>query len=453
MGLFGTDGIRGRAGEGPLSPGSVHRIGQAMGEVLRSASGQTEVVVARDTRESGEAQQAALAAGLEEAGARVIDLGILPTPALSWHLGQAQGLAGGVMITASHNQWHDNGLKLFGSDGAKVADALEDACEARYLELVEGSGEAELSDTPDPGHARTESQHAQVQEAYLASLTCPSDLTGRSVVVDSAAGATWHTLPAAFRSAGAQVDHISPEPNGRNINHNCGATQPESLAAAVVRQGAWGGVAVDGDGDRLILVDELGAIHDGDIILGVLADAMKQMGLFRGEAVVGTVTTNGGLAEFLKGLDLSLIRTDVGDRHVARRMLQEGCNLGGESSGHILTPDLCPTGDGTRVALWLLGHASQQDQRLSTLMSTVPRYPVANRKVDARHKPQLSGLSGLQDAVTEVEEALDNRAGSVLLRYSGTEPVLRIRVEGPDGDLVQRCADRLAACAAQALAG
>jgi len=419
-----------------------------MGEMLQSASGRARVAVARDTRESGKSQQAALTSGLQAAGLVVMDLGVLPTPALSWHLDQSEDLAGGVMVTASHNPWQDNGLKLFASDGSKVSDALELACENRYLELSQSSSASAQGNTSATDII---CQHDQVQEAYLASLAAPGELSGRSIVLDSASGAGWDTLPRAFRAAGAEVIDISPAPDGRNINLERGATQPHALAAAVIEQGAWAGVALDGDGDRIVLVDEEGSIHDGDAILGVLAQSMRRAGTFRGDAVIGTVTTNGGLEEFLQDLNLGLVRTKVGDRNVSARMSRDGCNLGGESSGHILTPDLCPTGDGTRVALCLLGDASRQDLPLSTLLGAVPRYPVANRQVAAGTRPPLEDLAELQRVASEVQAQLSNRKGCVLLRYSGTEPILRIRVEGPDGDLVQRCADQLAASAASAL--
>lgn len=425
MSLFGTDGVRGRAGVGPLSDEGAERIGRAFGAVVVGP-----VAIARDPRESGEALRDAVAAGLRASGADVIDLGVLPTPALSWWLAQRDGVAGGVMITASHNPWHDNGIKFFAGDGTKASDATQRAVEAAM------SG---ADDSLREGATTSE----DILDAYLASL--PTSGVGGTVVADHASGAAYAALPAALEQAGANVVVAAPAPDGRNINEGWGAVHPEALAKAVVEAGAYGGVAVDGDGDRVTLVDEIGAIHDGDAILGFLATELAAEGSLPGDLVIGTVTTNSGLERFLGASDIRLLRSKVGDRHVAALMDEHGARLGGESSGHVLTPDLCPTGDGIRVAVEVLRRAAGRP--LSLLLGAVPRDPSAKRTVRVGARPALDSLPPLVALLTEADAALASAGGRRLLRYSGTEPVLRIQVEGPDADLVERWADLLADCA------
>jgi len=423
MSLFGTDGVRGRAGVGPLSQDGARAIGRAFGEVIGGP-----VALARDPRESGPELRDAVAAGLRASGADVIDLGVLPTPALSWWLASSEA-AGGVMITASHNPWHDNGIKFFAGDGTKASDATQRAVE----EAMNRAGE------PIGGGV---SDARNVLDAYLASL--PGDGLSGTVVADHASGAAHEALPAALRQAGASVVVASPPPDGRNINEGWGAVHPEALAAAVVAEGAYGGVAVDGDGDRVTLVDETGAVHDGDAVLGFLARELAEEGALPGRLVIGTVTTNSGLERYLAAADIRLRRSKVGDRHVAALMDEHGARLGGESSGHVLTPDLCPTGDGIRVAVEVLRRAGGRP--LSTLLGAVPRDPSAKRAVRVGARPALDSLPPLVALLTEADAALSAAGARRLLRYSGTEPVLRIQVEGPDADLVASWADRLAEC-------
>jgi phosphoglucosamine mutase len=438
--LFGTDGVRGRAGEGPLSASGAVSIAAAFGATVRGAGAYGPVAIARDTRESGPMLAAAVAAGLTSAGCDVVDLGVVPTPALSWWLAQRGDLAGGVMITASHNPHGDNGLKLFAGSGAKASDATQAGTEARM-----GASAA-------PGRFGAIS-HAAMLPEYLASLVEPfaggADLGGRLVLADAAAGAAHEALPAALEAAGARVRSTSPQPDGRNINHECGAVHPEALSAAVRAAGAWAGVAVDGDGDRVTLVDERGDVHDGDPILGFLAAEMHGEGSLVGGVVVGTVTTNSGLERFLTSRGVRLLRSAVGDRSVAAMMDTHRARLGGESSGHVLTPDLCPTGDGLRVALQVLRRAAGRP--LSEVLGAVPRDPSAKRSVRVGGRPPLDTLPALRSLLAEADEALAAAGGRQLLRYSGTEPVLRVQVEGPELALVEAWADRLAACARQCI--
>jgi len=380
----------------------------------------------------------------------VVDLGVLPTPGLSWWLAECGDLAGGIMITASHNPWHDNGLKLFAGNGGKVSDALQRRCEQLFEAGAAATDEGEADDPLD-----VRDLHGEAFRRYLASLgrtlPGPGTLQGRRVVADTAAGAAFEILPLALSNAGAEVVSCAPAPDGRNINAGWGAVEPEAMAQRVVEEGAWAGVAVDGDGDRIMLADELGRVHDGDVLVGFLAAAMQDDGTLRGDQVVGTVTSNGGLESFLSARGLRFIRTSVGDRNISAAMTEHGLNLGGESSGHILTPDLCPTGDGTRVALHLLALAAAHSAPLSQLLGEVPSFPAANRKVRVGARPPLESLPVLQAAVVRCEQRLTPAGGRLLLRYSGTEPILRVLVEGPDESLVEECADELAVAAASSL--
>lgn len=441
MSLFGTDGVRGPAGTGLLAPVPATRLAFAFG---RAAGG--DIAVARDTRQSGPMLHGAVVAGLTTAGCTVHDLGVLPTPALAWYLAQQGTLAGGLMITASHNAWPDNGLKFFAADGTKISDAAQAACEASYAAIV--AGEAQVEGLP----AAVVDVHFDARRGYLESLAGGRELQGRSVVVDHASGAGWQVLGAALKASGALTLPLAPAPDGTNINEGTGAVHPEAAAERVVAAGAWAGVVLDGDADRIAIVDERGTVHDGDAIVGFLATTWKEAGTLAGDVVVGTITSNGGLEIYLRERGLRLERTPVGDRHVAQAMERLGANLGGESSGHVLTPDRCPSGDGTRVALMVLREAARQDRPLSELLGAVPRFPSSKRKVAAAHKPPLDGLADLQAAIAEADVALEPSGGRTLLRYSGTEPVLRVQVEGPDGDLVEAWADRLAAAAAAAIA-
>ncbi len=446
MSIFGTDGVRGRAGEGPLAAPSVLRLAQAFARVLQEQDGGA-VVLARDTRRSGPMLRGAVVAGLCSCGVEVVDLGVLPTPALAWYLAEHAEAAGGVMITASHNSWPDNGIKLFAAGGGKFADEQQDRCEALFGDSAELGGLVVGGCTD---------AHATARQGYLASLAADfagvSVLAGKRILADAAAGAASGVLAPALLAAGAEVHQVDPKPNGQNINQGCGALHGDSLAQRVIEDGAWAGLAVDGDGDRILLVDEEGSIHDGDAIVGFLAERMLAQGSLRGGGVVGTVTTGCGLEQFLGGLGLGLTRTQVGDRHVARAMAEQGCNLGGESSGHVLTPDLCPSGDGIRVGLAVLAAAASKGLPLSEQLGAVPRFPVENRKVPVVSKPPLEGLLALVEAQGQALEALSQSNGRILLRYSGTEPVLRVRVEAEDRKAAEVWADRLAHVASEAIA-
>jgi phosphoglucosamine mutase len=387
--------------------------------------------------------------GLRAAGADVVDLGVLPTPGLSWWLAERGSLEGGIMITASHNPWHDNGLKLFAHNGDKASDEVQTDCERLYERMVS------TEDREQRGEQRVINLHDEAFALYLASLgaTLPVEdaLKGRKVVADTAAGAAFEILPQALRLAGANVVTCAPVPDGRNINAGWGAVEPQAMARRVVQETAWAGVAVDGDGDRVVLADELGCIHDGDALIGFLAGVMQEAGTLRGGQVVGTVMTNGGLEAFLGGRGLQLLRTAVGDRNITAAMKDHNLNLGGEGSGHVLTPDLCPTGDGTRVAMHVLALAAQRQLPVSQLLSEVPNFPSAQRKVRTESRPDLESLDVLQRVIADCELKLTPTGGRLLLRYSGTEPMLRILVEGRAETLVEECANALEEAAVTSL--
>jgi phosphoglucosamine mutase len=448
MSIFGTDGVRGRAGEGLLTPEGARHVGQAFAMALDAPA--ARIAIARDTRESSAWLQQALVDGMLAGGAVVEDLGVLPTPALSWWIDREAGLRGGVMVTASHNPWQDNGIKLLGPDGTKASDALQDACEQGWR-VLDGGGEL-----PAPrSRGRMDRLARRARRAWSAALVVghKGALAGRTIVYDDAAGAAAEVLGPVLEACGADVVALAPEPDGRNINAGIGAVHPDAAGAMVAERGAWAGVVVDGDADRVQLVDEAGAVHDGDAILGFLASRMAAEDALEGDAIVGTITTNGGLELFLKERGLGLHRADVGDRHVAALMTETGCNLGGEYSGHILMPAVTPTGDAIRTALLVLTRAAADEAPLSALLGAVPKFPSGYRKVpDGGNRLPVDRI--LADAtIAPILDEVHGAGGRTLLRYSGTEPILRVQVEGRVADLVETWADRIAAATGALLAG
>ena len=446
--IFGTDGVRGPVGEGILTALECLRLGAAFAD--QCPGEQPRLALARDTRESGDLLCSSVAAGIAAAGGTAIDFGVLPTPGLALLVESLPDCVAGLMITASHNPWTDNGLKFFGGDGHKLGDGSQEQLESAYRSARDLGGVPGAGRPPGEVEDRGPWAHSSYVAALVGGARCRFD--GLKLVVDHASGAAAVALPQVLLALGATVVEVAPSPDGRNINEGSGAVHPQAAAAAVVAHGAWGGVVVDGDGDRIFLIDAGGTIHDGDAILGALAAAMVHEGSLRGGGVVGTVTTGAGLESFLGDRGLVLHRTMVGDRHVAAAMDRYGCNLGGESSGHVLTPDYCPSGDGSRVAVDVLGRAVEAGVSLADLLGAVPRFPVAHRRVDAGGRPPLEELPELQEVLKEADEALGQEGGRQLVRYSGTEPVLRVQVEGKQADRVEAWADRIAAAAAQDIA-
>ena len=425
MGYFGTDGVRGRAGAAKLAPEVVVRLARA----AALATGARRAAVGRDTRASGHALEAAVVAGLSHAGCDAELVGVLPTAGTSWWTAHT-GADLGLMITASHNPHTDNGLKLFGADGTKLADSVQAEVGAR------------MEDAPEaPGRWGRVAHMEGARETFADLLlgTVPQDaLKGLSVVLDAANGAGSALAPGVLRRAGAEVHAIGVAPDGTNINRGVGSTHPETLAAEVVARGADVGVALDGDADRLILADETGRIIDGDQILALLADAHDA------PALVSTVMSNLGLQRHLEEQGKTLHRTAVGDRHVAKLLRETGLPVGGEPSGHLLLPAVLPTGDGTLAALQAL--AALRGRKASDALRLFTPVPQLLRNV--RYTPGDGGASPLEradvrDAIAKAQSDLSGR-GRLLVRLSGTEPLVRIMVEGDDMGEVEAVAKTLA---------
>ena len=428
--FFGTDGIRGRAGEGKLSDEGVTKMARAIGAHFGAGK---QAVIGRDTRESGPHIQALIENELLRCGVNVVDLGVIPTPATAL-LAQSLQADFGIMITASHNPFHDNGVKLFGSDGKKLSSTDQDAIETLILSGSNG-------EDATPGERFV---HEAAMTDYVASLLASlpnADLSHLSVVVDCANGAAFRALPEALRSLGATLTLIGVEPNGQNINAECGSTHTDKLSAAVTEAKADIGVAMDGDADRIILVDRTGQEIDGDQILARLAMNWSASGDLKSGAVVSTVMSNLGLERFLERKGLRLERTLVGDRYVAARMDQLGANLGGEPSGHILMTDYATTGDGSLAALHLLAGLAESGEDSASYFHLYDSYPQVLKNV------VFSGESPLNNPkVTHAIEAADQSLGSdgrVLVRASGTEPKIRVMAEGTRLDDVARVVDHL----------
>lgn len=433
---FGTDGIRGRAGDDKLSTDSLQRLAHAIGVHFGPGS---MAVIGRDTRESGEAVKAALSEGLMRQGVEVLSVGVLPTPATAMLTPHLKGDFG-LMITASHNPWHDNGVKLFGSDGRKISDTAQDAIE---ILIATAMGER-LPPSDKAGSDRGEADHAGVYvDALVSAFTSTGliSLRGLRVVADCANGAAFRTLPACLDRLGADTTLIGVSPDGRNINKDCGSTHPEALVRTVKQTGADIGVALDGDADRLILVDNRGAVVDGDQIIARLATDWQDQGHLKGDTVVSTVMSNLSLEHYLRKRDLKLERTSVGDRHVAARMTEIGANLGGEPSGHLLMTDYGVTGDGSLAALMLLSGLVRSDQDSADYLDLFEPFPQILKNVRYDGASPL-GDARIQAAIAEADNRL-GETGRVLVRASGTEPLIRVMAEGQNTDLVSAAVDEL----------
>jgi phosphoglucosamine mutase len=437
---FGTDGVRGKVGTEPITPDFVMRLGYAAGKVLagirRKGGERPGVLIGKDTRVSGYMMESALEAGLSAAGVDVLLVGPMPTPAVAY-LTRALRLSAGIVISASHNPYDDNGIKFFSGDGAKLPDATERAIErelARPLKCMVSSrlGKARRIDD------------AAGRYIEFCKTTFPGSLhlRGLRIVVDCANGAAYHVAPHVFHELGADVEAIGVSPDGFNINDQVGATAPQRLQAAVKRHKADIGIALDGDGDRLIMTDSAGRIYDGDQLLYVIARNRKQKGDLRG-GVAGTLMTNLALEHALARLKIPFARAKVGDRYVLELLLARHWQLGGENSGHIVCLDKHTTGDGIISALQVLRALCESGSTLTKEAGALVLYPqvLVNVSVRAGRDPLAS--AAVKRAAREVEGELDGR-GRVLLRPSGTEPVIRVMVEGRDGGKVRRGADRIA---------
>jgi phosphoglucosamine mutase len=432
---FGTDGIRGRAGEAPITADFMLKLGRAAGQVLASDS-RAMVVIGKDTRISGYMLESALEAGLVSAGADVRLLGPMPTPAVA-HLTRLLGASAGIVISASHNPYWDNGIKFFNGGGQKLADDVEMAIE-RALDASPVSISAERIGKA----ARVDDAAARYAEFCRASVP-GSDLSGLRVVLDCAHGATYHIAPKLFAGLGADVHAIGVQPDGLNINRDCGATHPAALQAAVRERGADLGIAFDGDGDRVQMVDDAGAIADGDDLLYILACDRRDRGELRGP-IVGTLMTNYGVERAIRDLGAEFLRAKVGDRHVLQLLKEHGGDLGGEASGHILSLDVSNTGDGIVSALLVLRALRRRGLTLAQARAQLRRAEQVTINLPVKDGAALIARASVQSVRADVEERLRGR-GRVVLRASGTEPLVRVTVEGPDAAEVAKLADTLAA--------
>lgn len=441
MGLFGTDGIRGRVNSSPMTPETVLRVGMAAAKVLKKKHlGRDIVLIGKDTRLSGYMIESALTSGICSMGMNVTLVGPVPTPGVAF-LVRALRLGAGIVISASHNPFEDNGIKIFSADGFKLPDELEEEIEKLVADdgilkerpLGEGIGKA----------TRLDDATGRYIEYIKSTIPKGMTLEGMKVVVDCANGAAYKVTPAVLRELGAEVITLNDSPDGMNINDDCGALHLEGLRKAVREHKADVGVAHDGDADRTMFIDEKGSTVDGDHVLGMWAVEMKQAGRLKGDTVVATVMSNLGLEKYLDRNGIRLIRTKVGDRFVTERMLKEGLNLGGEQSGHIVFFDYNTTGDGPITALHVLHLMKKTGRSLSSLAGEIELYPQILINVPVKKTTGYTSIQEISDSVKEAERKLGT-GGRVLVRASGTEPKIRVMLEGEDPNLIKRLGSRIA---------
>ena len=434
---FGTDGIRGQVGLSNINPEFVLKLGWAFGQVLGSTGNnhRKKVLIGKDTRVSGYMLESALAAGLSAAGIDVRLLGPMPTPAIAY-LTQTLRANAGIVISASHNLFEDNGIKFFSADGSKLADHVELEIEAEIEKPLQTVNSAALGKSKRIDDAP--GRYIEFCKSTIPSLT---RLLGLKIVVDCAHGATYHIAPNVFSELGADVISIGNKPDGFNINKDCGSTAPEALREQVMKAGADVGIGLDGDGDRVIMVDAAGRLIDGDQILYIIARDRHQRGLLNG-GVVGTLMSNFGLEKAIAAMGVPFLRTNVGDRYVLETLKEHDWKIGGESSGHIVCLDKTTTGDGIIAALQVLAVMVKQEKTLEQLCEGITLLPqtLVNLKTD--HASMLAAHPDVIKAVDRLRGKLEDN-GRVLLRPSGTEPVLRVMVEGTDVNDVQRHAEEL----------
>ncbi|HVN02000.1 MAG TPA: phosphoglucosamine mutase [Caulobacteraceae bacterium] len=446
-GYFGTDGIRGQANVHPMTAEVALRVGLAAGKLFTSASDRRHlVVIGKDTRLSGYMIEPALVAGFTSVGMDVRTLGPLPTPGVAM-MTRSMRADIGVMISASHNNFADNGIKLFGPDGYKLSDARELEIEA----LMDAGLQEDLAGPKALGRVvRIDEAGARYVEIVKATFPKALSLSGLRVAIDCANGAAYRVAPTALYELGAEVIEVGVTPNGFNINEECGSTHPASVTAAVRQYRADIGIAVDGDADRVLICDEKGQVVDGDQIMALIAAAWARDGALKGEGVVATVMSNLGLERFLETRGLKLHRTQVGDRYVMAKMREGGFNLGGEQSGHIILSDYSTTGDGLIAALQVLAELVRAKKPMSALARQFDPVPQKLENVRFAGGKPLEN-PGVKSAIAEAEQRL-NGAGRVLVRASGTEPLIRIMAEGDDEKLVGQLVREIAGAVRQAAA-
>jgi len=433
--LFGTDGVRGAAGKPPLDPPTVRRLGAALVRALPRGTESRQFLVGRDTRESGGWIEAELAHGACGEGAMVTSAGVVPTPAVAF-LTRTGSYDAGVVISASHNPYEDNGIKVFSGKGEKFTEAVERDVEAMMADRSWSARGGEAGSVP----------RADLVDAYLDHLRAvfpeASTIETFTIVIDCANGATTTAAPELFNSLGFETIVIGNRPDGRNINLGCGSTHPERLAETVVARGCALGVAFDGDGDRAIFVDHLGRVVDGDAVLLMCGHQLQREGRLKGDAIVATVMSNIGLELALKPLGIELVRTSVGDKYVMEEMLKRNLSIGGEQSGHIIFSDYLFTGDGLCTALNVLRTVALTGRTLSDLAADLTTYPQVLLNVRVREKVELHTVPAVADAIARVESRIAGQ-GRLLIRYSGTEPLLRVMLEGQHQDEIRGWAQEI----------
>jgi len=439
---FGTDGIRGRVGTGQMTPDSVLKLGWAVGRVLAN-HGNNKVVIGKDTRISGYMFEAALEAGLSAAGVDVRILGPMPTPGIAY-LTRTLRASAGIVISASHNPFYDNGLKFFSAEGTKLPDEIEDEIETMFESPMVTVDSAKLGKAK-----RIDDARGRYIEACKATIPIGTKFKGLRVVLDCANGATYDIAPSVFRELGAEVISIGVNPDGLNINEECGSTHPAGLAEAVLKNRADIGIAFDGDGDRLVMVDSKGQIIDGDEILFIIAKARIEAGI-KLKGLAGTLMSNMGLELAVKELGLEFVRTDVGDRYVLECLKEKGWCLGGENSGHIICLDRTTTGDGVVSSLQVMAYLADTGKSLVEALNGMVKMPQILINVPLPVKINPIDQPKVQAAVSDVEAKLNGR-GRVLLRPSGTEPLIRVMVEGEDEEQVGGYAQQIADAVAESV--
>ena len=442
---FGTDGIRGRVGDTPVTADFMLRLGRAAGKVLADGDSRS-VVIGKDTRISGYMFESALEAGLAAAGANVALLGPRPTPAVAY-LTRTLHACAGIVISASHNPFFDNGIKFFSAEGEKLPDDVEQAIEAELDKPFSTVSSEKMGKA-----ARIEDAAGRYIEFCKGTIPFDITLRGLKIVVDCANGATYRVAPAVMEELGAEVVSIGTDPDGLNINENCGSTNPESLSRKVLEHGADVGIALDGDGDRVIMVDANGEVVNGDELLYVIATARQDRGLLQG-GVVGTVMSNVGMELALKARDIPFMRAPVGDRHVHKALVSNGWILGGEASGHLLFLDRTSTGDRIVSALQVLEVMVSNGKGLAELTTDIQKMPQTMINVPVNGQvSDLDDSAVINKAVESIQQQL-GKTGRVILRPSGTEPLIRVTLEGLDEDQVNRLAEQLAEVVRSELAG
>ncbi|MFT4113203.1 phosphoglucosamine mutase [Silvibacterium sp.] len=437
--LFGTDGIRAVAGQAPLDAHTIFAVGVALAHQLKPVAAQPAVILGMDTRESSDWIAATLAAGLREGGARVESAGVITTPAIAF-LARKHGFAAGVVISASHNPWHDNGIKIFGGDGYKLADEVELRIEDEIFRQLESVSAPDTSTLKAPP---VEAKYRKDYEAFLLSAVPGLELGDLKIVLDCANGAASALAPELFARLGGKVVLTHANPDGRNINDDCGALHPKTVAAETKAQSADLGVTFDGDADRALFADANGNVVNGDGVLLLAARDLKARGLLRKETVVATTMSNMGLEAALRRDAIAMLRAPVGDKYVLERMQAEGASLGGEQSGHILFPHLATTGDGLLTALVVFDIVRRSGKPLHELLADLKVFPQVILNVKVREKKPLHDSASIAATISAAEAELDGN-GRVVVRYSGTEPLARVMIEAESEEAMRRHAEAIA---------